>query len=103
MIQKFPLSNGNKRMALRTGDDLQRARMRLYRVEQIGRDLTYAYVSDSFKRHLRSDKHFRKWKRVQQKLTFASMDGESRRILQLMGEVVMAAKVDRANIGKIVS
>ncbi len=101
MVQKLPHRNGQQPLALRSGVDLARASRRYERVQKIGRDLTYAYVHDGYKRHLRSDPHYRKYHRVLDRLSVSSMSADERHILQAMGGVVMAAKIDRANVGKI--
>lgn len=66
-------------------------------LEKYGRDTTFAYVSDSFKRELRQDKKFKQWKRLLDKATLKAMSPEDRKVLNSLLAVTMEVK--RARLG----
>lgn len=55
-----------------------------------GRDNTYAYVHDGYKRELRQDKKYKQWDRLVKRVTFLAMSKEDRKLLQAMLEVRIA-------------
>lgn len=106
MIQKLPLRNGERPVALRDGDDLVRAVTRGHRVRAYGNARNFNLVTDPGDRLGRSiikddARKFRQWNRVSRRLDFAGMIAEDRRVLQSFGEHLMAVKVARVNVGKV--
>jgi hypothetical protein len=51
----------------------------------------YELVCDSYKRRLRQEKHYRKWRRITEKLRLKLMTPSEKRILQTMFEVSCAS------------
>ncbi len=49
-----------------------------------GRRSNFAYVSDSYRPHLRQDKKFKQWKRLLNKVTIKSFSDKEREVLAKM-------------------
>jgi hypothetical protein len=67
------------------------------KLHKYGRDNNYAYVSDSFKRELRSDKKYKQWKRVTDKVTHKSFSPKEKEVLHSMLGLKMAAATKAAS------
>jgi hypothetical protein len=63
-------------------------------LQKIGRDRTWAYVSDGFKPELRRDPKFRQWQRVSQRVAILAMDPELRRLMNRAAAIRIAATLD---------
>lgn len=70
--------------------DYQRLSLTLARY---GRDTGFAYVSDSYRRDLRSDPKYRQWRRLMARVSILAMDPPLRRLLNAGLELRAAATV----------